>query len=238
MKNNIIIGLIIAIVIAATGLGVRAYYVSAERTLIANYTAEIKDNNKKIADYRAQNEEYKARLLADSILIVSKNKEIALYKAQYIVIKSELKDAKNAIKDFTAGEAISMFIEYSGANDSKMLVQNSDTSLIITTPSVLKIDEIFVEHKFQKLEIVNLGQTVNAQDRVILLSNQSLENYKSIVINKDSEIDILHQNAKLNFDKWNLKIQKLKAQRNRSRWLLGGAAAVAITPYIIKLVAK
>lgn len=233
MKNAII--LIVAIILSAAiaGFGVHKYYKAAEQELIASYSKEIEDNKLLQAEYKKQNDEYKKQLDKNNVIMTQQSIEIAKLKGQYTTIKNELITAKDAIKNYTAGEAITFMVDYAQLPGSKMLVQGADTAVIVSSPSVKKIDDIFVEHKYQKVEITNLGNTVVAQSELLVTTDASLRTYRGLLANKDLEIAVLNQNASFNTKRTELTINRLKAQRNRARWTVAGVAGVVIIPTVI-----
>jgi hypothetical protein len=237
-SNTVTIALAIVITILLTGFGVRTYYKSAERALIASYNTEININNSTIAGLQKQNAEYVKQIDRDSVMITEKNAEIARLKGQYLVIKSELVAAKDRIKNFTAGEAIEFFVNYVPAPDSKMLIQDADTALIVSSPDIRKVDDIFVEHASQKIAVVNLERTNAAMTNLIGTYIGSINSYKSLVNNKNVEIGILKDNAKLNAQKAELKSEKFRVQRNRARWTIAGVTVIAVTPAVIRALVK
>jgi hypothetical protein len=237
MKNNNIFILVAAIImsIALSGGGVRSYFKSAEKALKAQYQAQIDSNNVKLAYYAKLEAEYRARMKADSITIVQKTAEAAKLAGQNAKIKGDLVAAQSKIKNFTAGQAIEYFVAYSGATDSKMLVQDSDTGLVVSQPSVLKVDSIFNEHKFQKLEIINLKQIIAVKDGTIIAQSNYMLDCNKLVKNKEAEIELIKRNAALAAEQDKLKLDKMKAQRNRARGIVGGVSAVAVGILILSI---
>jgi hypothetical protein len=235
VKNAIIIVLVIIVTMVGTGFGVHKYYQAAEQTLINTYSAEIQANKLLQAEYLKQNDLFKKQIDKNNATISQQSAEITKLRGQYIVVKNELAAAKVTIKDYTAVEAIKAMVDYAQLVDTKMIVQNLDTSVVVNIPAVKKIDDIFVEHKFQKVEIINLNNTLTAQGNLLTTTMSSLSLYKGLVVNKDLEISILNENAGFNTKKNELMISKLKAQRNRARWTVGGIATIVIVPTVINL---
>jgi len=241
MKNNTNIIIIIVAIVAAillSGGGVRSYYKSAEKALKAEYQAKIDANTEKLAYYEKLEAEYRARMKADSITIAQKTAEAAKLAGQNAKIKGDLIAAQGKIKNFTAGQAIDYFVAYSGATDSKMLVQDSDTGLVVSQPSVLKVDSIFNEHKFQKILITNLNQTITVKDGVIVAQSNYILDCNKLVKNKEAEILLIKSNASLTAEQDKLKLDKMKAQRNRARGIVGGVSAVAVGILVLSIVGQ
>lgn len=230
MKTNniIIVAAVVALVLVfLSGAGVRSYYKSAEEKLKEQYKTEIAASNKIIADLQKQNADYVLQIQHDSVMIAKRDAEIARLKKEYAAIGKELAAAKNQIKDFTAGEAVQYFVDYTKTTDSKMLVTEQDTALVITIPTVKIVDNIFAEHKFGQESIVNLNKTVQAQSASLIDYSNSIINYRKLLENKNSEIDELKRIGEKNVSLCNLDKEKYKKQRNKSRWIIVGETVVA-----------
>jgi hypothetical protein len=235
LKNILLVILAVIVAMGLTGYGVHKYYKSAEQALINTYSTEIQANKLIQAEYIKQNEIFKKQIDKNNVTISQQSAEIAKLRGQYLVAKTELVAAKSAIKDYTAGESIKLMVDYAQLTDSKMLVQDVDTAVIVTIPSVKKIDNIFIEHKFQKVEIVNLNNTLTVQSDLLTTTMSSLSLYKGLVLNKDLEIATLNENANFNTKRNELMINRLKAQRNRARWTVAGIGAAVIIPTVVNL---
>jgi hypothetical protein len=119
-----------------------------------------------------------------------------------------------------------------------MLIQDSDTGLVVSQPSVLKVDSIFNEHKFQKLQIANLVQTIAVKDGVIVAQSNYMLDCNKLIKNKDAEILLVKSNASLAAEQDKLKLDKMKAQRNRARGIVGGVSAVAVGILVLSIVGQ
>ncbi len=198
----------VLITLLLTGFGTNRYYKYAEKQLIEQYDAKLKVNTDSIKQLQLENAELNKQKASDILYIAKLEAELAKLKLQNTNIKGELIATKAKIKDFTAGQAIKYLETYAKIDSGKMLVNDKDTSLIVTIPSVKKIDVIFAEHYSFGLEIANLNQITLKQ------------NVKDIEgINK----------AKMELD-----LRQMKVQRNRARGAFIGTAAVIVGAIIIK----
>ena len=234
--KNYIVAIIIAIVvsIALTAAGVYSYSKKTQKQLESVYTAEIAKTNKTLSNLQAENELLKAQITSDKNYIDKKDVELSKLKNQTANLKNELAQTKIQIKEFTAGESIKYFEDYTQTTDNKMLVQNIDTSLIITIPTIKTVDTIFAEHKNLKLEAANLHNITQNQDGIIVIQTNTINLYKSLVNNKDLELS--SQKDLFTNEKNVLKAEsyKFKTQRNRARTIIGTTVGVVVGYFILK----
>jgi hypothetical protein len=235
LKKYFIPGVIVIVaVIVLTIFGTSTYFKSAEKTLKAQYNTEIKANAATIAKLQAQNTAYYTKLNADSIALAKSNAEITNLKQQNQNIQHDLIAAQTSIKNYTDGQAIQYFVDYSKATDSKMLVVGKDTSVVVSSPSVRKVDSIFVEHHSFGLQIASLNQIILKQDGSIGILKDKEKQYQSILLNKDSELNLSKTNCGLEKAKIQMDADKYKMQRNKARWLIAAPVTIGVAAVIVK----
>lgn len=236
LKKYFIPGVIVLVtVIILAILGTRTYFKSAERTLKSQYNTEIKANAAAIVKLQAQNTAYYIKLNKDSIELAKSTAEITNLKQQNQVIQHDLTVAQTSIKNYTDGQAIQYFVDYAKATDSKMLVVGKDTAVIVSSPSIRKVDNIFVEHNYFGLQIANLNQIVVKQDGTIIILLDKEKQYQGLLVNKDSELNLQKNNCGLEKEKIQMTADKYKMQRNKARWLIAAPVSIGIIAAVVKI---
>ena len=234
-KYFVYIVIAIILVIIVTIFGTSRYYKSAEQKLKSIYNTEIAADAVTIAKLHTENTVYYSKVKDDSLTISKKDIEIAKLKTQSIAINNELAIAKDAIKNYTNGQAIKYFVNYSKATDTKMLVQGTDTSVIVSSPSIRKVDDIFAEHNSFGLQIINLNQTITNQDELIVTYKDQTTQYKNLLDNKDKELSTQKQSCIVQKQVIQLDADKYKMQRNKARWLIAAPVTIAAVAILVKV---
>lgn len=235
MKNNIT-AIIIAVLVTLllTGFGTRSYYKESQDQLVAVYDSQLVQNAVAMTAIQKENVALKAQIASDAKFIAQRDVELAKLKTQAKVLQSELIIVKAQIKDFTAGEAIRYFETYTQTVDGKMLVQDADTSLIVTTPTLKKVDDIFAEHNNFKLSVVNLNSTIDKQTGIIIIQNNSLSLYKKTLENKNQELTLQKDSYKVEKATMQLNLNKYRVQRNRAYGIIAGTVGIVTGYFILK----
>ena len=234
-KYFVYIAIAVLLVIIVTIFATSSYYKSAEQKLKSVYNTEIATNKATISKLQAQNTVYYTTLKSDSIASAQKNAEILKLKAQNTAIKNDLITAQTAVKNYTNGQAIEYFVNYSKATDSKMLVVGNDTSVVVSSPSIRKVDSIFVEHNSFGLQIAGLNQLVLQQDGKLVILQNDVKQYQGLLSNKDSELNLSKTNCGLEKEKIQMTADKYKMQRNKARWLIAAPITVGIAAVLVKV---
>lgn len=239
MKQNIL--LIVAAVLITlfiTGGGCNRYYKSAEKQLKEMYEAKIAKDDSTIAKLQAGNQILSNRIINDGLYIAKKELEVGLLNKKLAGLGTELDKTKAQIKNFTAGQAIKYFEDYAKIDDNKMVVVGVDTSVVVTVPSIKKVDSIFAEHRNWGLKIVTLDQIVLQKEGIISIQKDDLLMYKQTVANKGSEISLLKGKSDTQAALMQLDIDKYKSQRNKARTAFGGTVGVVVGVVVIKALLK
>lgn len=236
LKKYYVYIVIAAIVIAVIAIfATKTFDKSALNTLKATYAAQVKADAAIVAKLQTANTVYYSQLKSDSLVLIQKNAEIAKLQTQNVAINTQLVAVKNAIKNYTAGQAIKYFVDYSKTTDTKMIVQGTDTSMVVSYPSIKVVDTIFAEHYSFGLQITNLNKIVTDQNGVIINYKDQVTLFQSLIKNKDAQISTQDASCVSQKAILQLNADKYKSQRNKAYWLIGTPAVIAVAALAVKI---
>lgn len=234
-KYYVYIVIAVILVVIITIFATKAFDRSVVNTLKATYEAQVKADAAIIAKLQVANTGYYSQLKDDSLALIKLNVLIAKLQTQNVTINGQLVDAKNAIKNYTAGQAIKYFVDYSKTTDTKMLVQGTDTAMVVSYPSIKVVDTIFAEHYSFGLQITNLNSIVTDQNGVIINYKNQVTLFQSLIANKDTQIATQNSSCMAQKAIIQLDADKYKAQRNKAYWLIGTPAVIAVAALAVKI---